>query len=260
MSIIKGFSFNKGLGQNFILDEVLLQSVVAELGLAKTDTVVEVGTGAGTLTRVLARTVARVVTFEVDKRLTDVLVKQFKGFDNIDLRWEDGLRARVDVGSFIVVANIPYYITTPLVMKFMADENCSRVCVLVQMDVAKRIVAQPGGKEYGALSVGLQAIGDCRILRKIPRGVFTPVPSVDSAFVVIEKRESGAGISDAFLKRVFGARRKTVLNALGVDKILARRVLAEVGIDETLRPEQIAVDKFRELWTKLDRILQGGSL
>jgi len=272
MSIIKGFKFNKSLGQNFILDEGFLESIVAGLGLTREHVVVEIGTGAGTLTRVLARRVKQVVTYEIDKRLQTVLHEQFKGIDNIDLRLEDGLKANLprhfvpplrSKGEYIVVANIPYYITTPLIMKFMADVDCTRICVLVQDDVARRIVAKPGGKDYGALSVGLQARADCKIIKKVPRSVFTPVPNVDSAFVDLKKlpfetkgwHPQGDGVFDRFLKSIFSARRKTILNALKIEKETARRILAEAGIDENLRPEQIPVDKFVELSTKLDEIL-----
>jgi len=257
MSIVKGFKFNKGLGQNFILDEGYLGSIVDALGLTRADVVVEVGTGAGTLTRVLARRVRKVITYEMDKRLAEILATQFKGFNNIDLRFEDGMRARVEDGKYIVVANIPYYITTPLISKFMTDERCSRICILVQDDVAARIVAPAGGKDYGALSVGLQAMANCKIIKKVPRGVFVPAPNVDSAFVVIDKKE-GVKIPEAFLKGVFSARRKTILNALKMDKTVARGVLREVGIGEGLRPEQISVDKFVELSTKLAEILHRG--
>jgi len=253
MSIISGFKFNKGLGQNFILDEGFLESIVKELGLLRTDTVVEIGTGAGTMTRVIAAHVNKIVTYEIDKRLLAVLENQFKGFCNIDLRFADGLKAEIEEGQYIVVANIPYYITTPLIMKFMADDNCTCVCVLVQDDVARRIVAKPGGKDYGALTVGLQARADCRIIKKVPRSVFVPVPNVDSAFVVIDKKD-GVQIPETFLKKIFAARRKTILNAIGGDKEVARKVLVEVGIDEGLRPEQIPVDKFVELSTKLAKI------
>lgn len=253
MSIINGFIFNKGLGQNFILDEGFLENIVTELGLLPTDVVVEIGTGAGTLTRVLSKHVKKVVTYEVDKRLLSILENHFRGLGNIELRFEDGLNANICEKQFIVVANIPYYITTPLIMKFMADDRCTRVCVLVQEDVARRIVAKPGGKDYGALTVGLQSRAECKVIRKVPRSVFKPVPNVDSAFVVIDKKE-GERISEAFLKRVFSARRKTILNAVGVNKDAARKVFGDIGIDEGLRPEQIPVDKFVALSTKLAEI------
>jgi 16S rRNA (adenine1518-N6/adenine1519-N6)-dimethyltransferase len=254
MSITSGFHFNKRFGQNFILDEGFLESIVEQLNLLPGDTVVEIGTGAGTLTRVLARKVKRVVTYEIDKRLAAVLAKQFKDFDNIELKFQDGLKAEINVGKFALVANIPYYITTPLIWKFMADNNCTRICILTQDDVARRITAIPGGKDYGALSVGLQAQAECRILKKVPRGCFVPVPNVDSAFVIINKKR-GAKIPEMFLKRIFSARRKTILNALGAGKETARKVLATVGIPETARPEQISPDKFIQLSSKLAEIL-----
>lgn len=255
MSIVSGFLFNKRLGQNFILDEVFLEHIVAELDLAPDETVVEVGTGAGTLTRVLARKVKRVVTFEVDGRLRQLLWKQFAEFKNIQLRLENALRADMPAGKYSVVANIPYYITTPLIWRFMADVNCTRICVLVAEDVARRIAADPGGKDYGALTVGIRAQADCRIIRHVPRACFVPEPNVDSAFVVIEKRRGAAKISDAFLKKIFSARRKTILNALGGNKEIARNILTAVGIPESARPEQIAPDKFIQLSAKLAETL-----
>jgi len=254
MSIIKGFRFSRSLGQNFILDEGFLESIVEGLSLSKDDVVVEIGTGAGTLTRVLAGRVKKVITYETDKRLAPILAEQFKYADNIDLRFEDGMKAKVETGTYIVVANIPYYITTPLIWKFLRDAGCLRICILIQEDVAQRIVAMPGGKDYGALTVGVQARADCKLVKKVPRSVFVPVPGVDSAFVVLDKKK-GVHIPEAFLKGVFSARRKTILNALKMDKETARAVLKKVGLDENLRPEQISVDKYIELSTNLAEIL-----
>jgi len=254
MSIIKGFKFNRSLGQNFILDEGFLENIVDELNLSKDDVVVEIGTGAGTLTRVVAGRVKKIITYETDRRLEPILFQQFKYLENVDLRFEDGMKAKVETGTYVVVANIPYYITTPLIWKFMADPGCLRICILVQDDVARRIVAPHGGRGYGALTVGIQTRANCKIIKKVPRSVFVPVPSVDSAFVVIEKKK-GIRIPDAFLKGIFASRRKTILNALKMDKEIARSVLKKVGIDEWLRPEQISVDKFVELTTKLAEIL-----
>ena len=241
-----GFSFNKRLGQNFIADEGFLQSVVAELNLGKSDTVVEVGTGAGTLTRTLARVAGRVVTYEIDKRLEPVL-----HFDeNVELVFADVLKAKMPDTPFTVVANIPYYITTPLIMKFLNDPNCVRICVLVQADVARRIVAKPGTKDYGALSVGCQAQAECKILKLVPRGLFIPQPSVDSAFVAMSLRAQRSNpYLEKLLKTIFSARRKTILNALSnlVSKEKAREILAKAGIAETVRPEQIPPEKFVEL-------------
>ena len=267
-----GFSFNKNLGQNFIADENYLQSVVSSLGLSKDDTVVEVGTGAGTLTRVLARNVKRVISYEVDKRLQRILEKQFEGFDNIELIFCDALKDGRDVTvDYSVVANVPYYITTPLLMKFIRDPRCKMICVLVQDDVAKRIVASPGGKEYGALSVTMQLWGDCRIIKNVPRGIFVPVPGVDSAFVIIDRHNSEEVLRsgevdmqnqqsacveeqqsknlEKLLKGLFSMRRKTILNGMQqfLDKEDVIKVLNDVGIPPTFRPEQITVQQFAEL-------------
>jgi len=271
------FFFKKNLGQNFIFDVAFLDSIVRELGLSKDDTVVEVGTGAGTLTQSLARVCGRVITYEIDKRLEPVLQERLKDFDNVELHFQDAMKAADFPPEFKLVANIPYYITTPLILKFLGLSACCEICVLVQDDVARRIVASPGGKDYGALSVTLQAQAECRIIKNAPRRMFTPVPGVDSAFVTIRKppprgrhgtpfRKGGPleeekydGAGDVFarlVKGMFAARRKTALNALkqafGFDTETARQKLESCGIDPSVRPEQIPVEKF----VKLSQILQ----
>jgi len=258
--MISSFFFKKNLGQNFISDEGFLGGIVAQLNLTKEDTIVEVGTGAGTLTRVLARKVKRVITYEIDRTLEPILQKQFEGFDNIELHFADAMKVQDFPSDFRVAANIPYYITTPLILKFLANDACKEICVLIQEEVANRIVAKPGGKEYGALSVTLQAQADCRIIKKVPRAMFKPVPSVDSAFVVIRKTSneqlatSNEGF-DRLVKGMFAARRKTALNALkqtfNLDTQTARDFLAGAEIGEAVRPEQITVPQF----VKLSQIL-----
>ena len=234
------------------MDEGFLHSVVSDLGLGKEDTVVEVGTGAGTLTRVLSQYVKRVITFEVDRRLEKILKEQFRGIDNIELRFEDAMQSTFDE-SHKVVANIPYYITTPLVMKFLNNKSCESICVLVQKEVAERIVAKPGNKNYGSLSVGIQARATAKILKTVSRGVFTPPPDVDSAFVLISTHTPSAlsGIHpsnlegnfslgkpfDTFLKDVFSKRRKKLSNI--------------IPVKDDRRPEELCVSEFVEIYRKL---------
>ena len=259
----QGVVFKKSLGQNFIFDEGFLESIVRELALCKDDIVVEVGTGAGTLTRVLARKVKQVITYEIDRSLEPVLQKQFEDFNNIELHFADAMKIKDFPSEFKVVANIPYYITTPLILKFLAIDACKEICVLIQDEVASRIVAKPGGKEYGALSVTMQAQAECKIIRRVPRSLFKPVPNVDSAFVTIKKFSAsridcrGTGIFNQLVKGCFASRRKTMLNALknsfGLDTQTARNILSECGIDESIRPENISVDKYIELSRKLMR-------
>jgi 16S rRNA (adenine1518-N6/adenine1519-N6)-dimethyltransferase len=253
-----GFSFSKGLGQNFILDQGFLRSVVAELNLSKDETVVEVGTGAGTLTQVLARSARRVVTFEIDQRLKGILSEQFVDFDNIELHFADALKTDIDKiinQPYTIVANIPYYITTPLIQKFLASPNCQRICVLVQDDVAYRITAKVGSSEYGSLSVMVQSAGNARIMKKVSRAVFVPAPKVDSAFVLIEKGASVSSTGNAdmekLLKGMFSARRKTavnaLMNALGLSREVAADLLTRAGVSLDMRPQNITPQQYQLL-------------
>jgi 16S rRNA (adenine1518-N6/adenine1519-N6)-dimethyltransferase len=261
-----GFSFKKGLGQNFIADEGYLKDLVDALALPKDITVVEVGTGAGTLTRVLAAAVRRVVTYEIDKRLGPVLSNRLQNVNNVELVYADALSvpdAQIEAqsgGGYTVVANIPYYITTPLLMKFIAAPACRRICMLVQDDVARRITADTGTRDYGALTVALQSAADCKIIRRVPRTVFIPQPDVDSAFVSIEKRAHKNEITDPnmfekLLKGMFAARRKTAVNglmlALGLPRSIALQALSAAKIESNTRPEQIPVQKFVALCASL---------
>lgn len=250
-----GFSFNRNLGQNFITDEGFLRSIVAELKLSTNDIILEIGTGAGTLTRAIAQTGAHVVTYEIDKRLEPILKTQFDGLDNVELFFEDALKADINLKNFTLIANIPYYITTPLIMKFLNNHECRRICILIQDEVARRIIAKPGGKDYGALSVTCQAQANCKILKFVPRTMFSPRPDVDSAFIVIERKpetdtqaKKNSPIFERLLKGMFASRRKTVLNGLSIafniDKQKARELLERASIPENARAEQIEVEKF----------------
>lgn len=289
------FLYKKSLGQNFIYDEKFLDSIVAELGLSANGVVVEVGTGAGTLTNVLSRHAKRVFTIEIDKRLEPVLSKKFEGLKNVELIFGDALEMKLDFIStpYKLVANIPYYITTPLITKFMADENCREISVLVQEELGQRMVAKIGGKDYGALSVAVQLWGEARIVKRVPRAIFKPVPNVDSVFVQVKRRENLVSISSlgkscgtppqqqsclrssnsysdlpsqkstqgfhVMLKQIFSQRRKTMLNAvsawLNMGKGEVAAILAGVGIETNLRPEQITPEQYKNLYlfTKKDK-------
>ncbi|MCL2570082.1 MAG: 16S rRNA (adenine(1518)-N(6)/adenine(1519)-N(6))-dimethyltransferase RsmA [Firmicutes bacterium] len=251
-----GFGFKKSLGQNFIVDEGYLDGFVSELGLTKDDLVIEVGTGAATLTRVLGKHAKQVISYEIDKQLEKTIMSQVFGMDNIQIRFQDALEADLGVLTpYKVVANIPYYITTPLVMKFMRDENCMEICVLVQDEFGRRMVAAPGGKEYGALSVAVKSWGSAKIVKKVPRTLFVPQPNVDSVFVVVkrhpEKFTYDVNELERLLKGLFSNRRKTIANGLmnvcGLSREDAEARLVNVGIDPTKRPEQLTVQQFLKL-------------
>ena len=249
---MKDFRTKKSLGQNFIYDTNFLESILDKLNISKTDTVIEIGTGPGTLTVCIAKRARSVITYEIDKRLEDTLKQQFAGLKNVQLVFKDALEVTDFPPDFLLVANIPYYITTPIILKFLSEPRCREICILVQDEVARRIVAKPGTKDYGALSVTVQARADCKIIRAVPRGIFRPVPKVDSAFVTIKKvqaRQVPLDTFDTLVKGMFAARRKTCLNALKqvMPEQETEKVLVECGIDPTCRPEQVTVEKFVKL-------------
>ena len=230
------------MGQNFIFDTGFLNSVLDKLEIAPTDTVIEIGTGAGTLTTCIAARAQNVITYEVDKTLTPKLPA------NVQMIYRDILTVDTFPEDFILVANIPYYITTPIIMKFLKTPTCRRICILIQDDVAKRIVAPTGTKEYGALSATVQAQATARIIKKAPRGLFRPVPNVDSAFVVIEK--NGAILPpnfDKVIKDIFSKRRKKMSSIVNFELLAASTIYPDD------RPENVTPDQFVKLCQTIAR-------
>ena len=193
--IIRGvdFHFNKALGQNFITDANLLDAIVADSGITSDDTVVEIGTGAGTLTRAIAKVAKKVYSFEVDRNLQPVLALSLQGVDNAEVIFRDVLKMKDDelksvVGdSFKVVANLPYYITTPLAMRFIESSlDVKSVTIMVQKEVALRFVAKPNTADYSAITLAIEMAGNAQITRNVSRNMFFPSPNVDSAVVRID--------------------------------------------------------------------------
>ena len=190
--ISKGFHYNKALGQNFITDGNLLSAIVSDSGVDSGDTVVEIGTGAGTLTRAIAAKAKKVFSFELDKNLISVLDLSLKGLDNVEvifkdvLKMTDGELKEIVGGEFKVVANLPYYVTTPMIMRFLESGlDVKSITVMVQKEVADRFIATVGSKEYAAVSLAVQMRGEARVTRIVGRQMFFPMPNVDSAVVKI---------------------------------------------------------------------------
>ena len=263
------FKFNKGLGQNFIFDKNLLKAIVHDASITSDDTVVEIGTGAGTLTLELAAVAKKVYTFEVDKNLSSILEKVFKPYDNIDLHFKDILRMKqqdfkgiVNV-PFKVVANLPYYITTPLIMYFIeSDLPVESLTVMMQKEVADRLVAESGTSDYSAITLAIKIEGSAEIVRKIYKEMFIPIPQVDSALVKIDidRNKIDRDIKSDLKKLVrssFMMRRKTILNNLaGVYKINKEelsRILKESGIRPNQRGEELTLDQYKEILKNLNK-------
>ena len=260
----KGFRFNKQFGQNFLTDEYLLQDICNDAGIDG-GTVVEVGAGAGTLTRVLAKNADKVVAFEIDRNLKQVLDITLADCPNVDVVIGDVMKYKMsdiealcDNMPYRVVANIPYYITTPLLMEFV--EKGTRVTSLtltIQKEVADRLCAKPRTKDYGAITVAVDAVADVVTTRVLPRTLFYPQPNVDSAVVRIDIKRNKYDISDSALFRkvvkvAFAMRRKTLVNNLivgfGMQRDEAEQVLVAAGLDVGCRGEELSTEQFVTLY------------
>ncbi len=264
--IIKGvdFHFNKALGQNFITDTNLLDAIVSDAGIQEEDVVVEIGTGAGTLTRAISKVASKVYSFEVDKNLQRVLALSLQGVDNIEVIFRDILKMKDDevrevVGNkpFKVVANLPYYITTPLVMRFIESTlDVKSLTVMVQKEVADRFVAKANTPDYSAITLAIQMAGSASITRGVNRNMFYPAPNVDSAVVRIDiDRDKLNGENYQLLHKLarsaFQMRRKTLANNLsvsfGISKQDATARIESAGFQPLIRGEALSLDDYIRL-------------
>ena len=256
-----GFQFKKQFGQNFISDKNLLDSIVTASGIDQTTTVVEIGCGAGTLTRALAEKAKRVYAFDVDRDLQPVLAETLAGLDNVEVIFKDfnklDLKAfEAEIGEYTVVANLPYYITTPLVTKLLEEgEKVQGLSVMVQEEVALRFCAKEGTSEYGAITAGIALKGTAKIVKRVPRTLFFPRPNVDSAVVKFTFERGRIQVKDekayrATVRCAFLNRRKTLennlVNCFKIDREQAKRVLQKAGVEEkargeTLSPQRLAI-------------------
>ena len=263
---------SKRLGQNFLVDAGVVRAIVDAAALSPADTVLEIGPGIGTLTQGLAESGARIVAVELDKKLPAVLAETLKGYDNVTVVPGDILKLDIlrilNLGAgerFKVVANLPYYITTPILMALLEQHlPIERMVTMVQKEVAVRMTARPGSKDYGALSVAVQYHTDARIVMDVPPRAFMPAPEVTSAVIACRVRETPAvrpsdeKLFFRLVRAAFGQRRKTLLNALtgaGLTKEQCRAGLAAAGIAESLRGEQLSLADFARLSDAVGRIL-----
>ena len=255
---------SKRLGQNFLIDAGVVRGIVEAAELSPADTVLEIGPGIGTLTQGLAETGARIVAVELDKKLPAVLAETLKGYDNVTIVPGDILKLNIpeilgqkEGERFKVAANLPYYITTPIIMTLLAQRlPIERLVAMVQKEVAVRMTARPGSKDYGALSVAVQYFTEPRMVMDVPPRSFMPAPEVTSTVIACRVRETPA-VAPADEKRffrliraAFGQRRKTLLNALtgaGITKEMSRAGLAAAGIAENMRGEQLSLADFARL-------------
>jgi 16S rRNA (adenine1518-N6/adenine1519-N6)-dimethyltransferase len=246
----------KHLGQHFLADRSILRRIVAFAGIGKGDRVVEIGPGAGALTRELAAAAAHVTAIEIDRDLIPSLRTEMPA--NVEIIQGDALEVDFPVGRFHVIANLPYNVATPLLKRFIEErDRIANVTVMVQKEVAERLNARPNSGVYGPLSVLVQYYADVRYGFTVPPGAFKPRPKVDSAIVRLEWKSGVAGdraFTD-FVHHTFSSRRKKLANnllhmfpSLGRDEILQR--MQKAGIETNVRPEALSVEEFFRVYNQ----------
>lgn len=260
-----GFSLKKKFGQNFIIDENVINSIVEKSKIDKDTLVIEVGPGAGSLTYKLGKSAGHVICYEIDTTLKDILKENIASLDNVSIIYQDFLKADVyeeikkyDYKKIYFVANLPYYITTPIIIKIIEDNlPVDKMVFMVQKEVGNRFKATPGSKEYGSLSVYLNYYFDIKKLIDVSRYVFMPAPNVDSIVVSFNKKDNLIPLCNETLffrliRDSFKQKRKTLRNNLkdyDLEKI--EEVLKRHKFDLSVRAEQLSTEIFIEIANNL---------
>lgn len=266
------FNFQKKFGQNFLIDTRVLDKIISAADITKEDFVLEIGPGIGTMTQYLCEHAKRVAAVEIDKNLIPILEDTLSSYNNVEIIHQDILK--MDMERFVqeqnpgnpikVVANLPYYITTPIIMElFESHADIHSITIMVQKEVAQRMQAVPGTKDYGALSLAVQYYAKPEIVANVPPNCFMPRPNVGSAVIrLIKYQEPPVSVNDegqlfALIRASFNQRRKTLVNGLnnasnisyGKDEIV--RALEEMGLPANVRGEALTLEQFAQLSNQL---------
>ena len=262
------FNFQKKFGQNFLIDTTVLDRIISSAEITKEDCVLEIGPGIGTMTQYLAERAGSVVAVEIDKALIPILEETLQDYDNVTVINDDILK--VDINRLVeeknggrpikVVANLPYYITTPIIMGlFESRVPLKSITIMVQKEVADRMQVGPGTKDYGALSLAVQYYAKPEIVANVPPNCFIPRPNVGSAVICLTRyEEPPVQVKDekkmfALIRASFNQRRKTLVNGLGnagrpgITKESAAAALAQMGLSPTVRGEALTLEQFARL-------------
>ena len=268
------FAFQKKFGQNFLIDANVLERIIDDSGITKDDLVVEIGPGIGTMTQYLCESAREVVAIEIDETLIPILNYTLEDYDNIEIINDDALKVDIEKiakeknnGKPIkVVANLPYYITTPIIMGLLeGDAPIDSITIMVQKEVAERMQTSPGSKEYGALSLAVKYYADANILMNVPATCFMPRPKVDSSVIKLDiYKEKKVSVCDEemlfkVIRASFNQRRKTLVNGLKnagnlpFTKEEIEEAITKMGEDIRIRGEKLTLEEF----AKLTNILMG---
>lgn len=263
-----GFGFSKSLGQNFLIDESVLEKMIINSGITKDTNVIEIGPGFGTLTQRLCMSAKKVVAIEIDSSAVPILESNLLDFDNFKVINADVLktdlseliRTEFDGGEVRIAANLPYYITTPIIMSILESRlDIRSLTIMIQKEVAERICAKVGTKDYGALSVAVNFYSKPEMITHVPPSSFIPQPKVSSSVISLNiSDEPAVSVADEkgffkIVKAAFGQRRKTLLNALSNSPAVPKSkqeisdILQNVGIDEKRRGETLSLEEFARI-------------
>ena len=268
------FNFQKKFGQNFLIDTHVLDKIIRESGVTKDDLVIEIGPGIGTMTQYLCENAREVVAIEIDKNLIPILQDTLSSYDNVTVINEDVLKVdikklaeeRNDGKPVKVVANLPYYITTPIIMGlFESHVPIDSITIMVQKEVADRICAEPTGREFGAITVAVNYYAEPRYMQTVPSNAFLPPPAVDSAVMRLDvlkkpKVQVDKKLFFDIVKASFAMKRKTLLNSLGSAKIRGinkeklAKILENLEIDLNCRAERLSLENFAAIANAYEQI------
>ncbi len=263
------FNFQKRFGQNFLIDSHVIDKIIKAADIKKTDTVIEIGPGIGTMTQYLAESAGKVFAVEIDEKLLPILADTLSPYDNVTVINKDILKTDIEslAGPGVavkIVANLPYYITTPIIMGLFENHvPAESITVMVQKEVADRMAASPGTKDYGALSLAVQYYADTYLAANVPPNCFMPRPGVGSAVIRLTRhKEMKVRVSDEkkmfkLIRASFGERRKTLANGiknspeLSYSREEVEKALTDMGLDTRVRGETLSLLQFAELSERL---------
>lgn len=260
-----GFKFKKNFGQNFIIDKNIIDNIILKSEIDKDTMVIEIGPGAGSLTTALAKYAKNVLCYEIDKTLEPILKENLKECNNVDIVFQDFLECNANdkikeysYSKLYVVANLPYYITTPIITKLIEDKiDVDKIVVMVQKEVGDRFKANPGSKDYSSLSIFLKYYFEVNKILDVSRNVFIPKPNVDSIVVEFVKKKDKVNVNneELFFKLVrdsFTQKRKTLRNNLkGYNLAKIEEVLKKYNMNLTIRAEQVSIEIFADIANNL---------
>ena len=265
---------NKSLGQNFLINQNVVDKIVESSNISKEDLVIEIGPGLGTLTKELLERAGKVICIELDKKMIKILLDRFSLYDNFEIIHEDVLKVRLNkiikeekekngFKTAKIVANLPYYITTPIIMKLLEDRlDLESITVMVQKEVADRLIAIPGEKETGAITYSVYYYATSEGILEVPNDSFIPEPEVNSKVIKLTIRKEppvevkSRGVMFKIVKSAFMQRRKTLLNALTNTKVFMSKeeglsILKDLNLDENVRAENLSLEDFAEITNKI---------